>query len=84
VGREHAVGIATRYGLDCPGIEFRWGVRFSAPVQTDPGAHPTSYTMITVSFLGVERPRRGVDHSPTSSPEVKEIVDLFLYSPSGT
>ena len=25
-------GIATRYGLDRPGIECRWGARFSAPV----------------------------------------------------
>jgi hypothetical protein len=25
VGRDSAVGIATRYELDGPGIEFRWG-----------------------------------------------------------
>ena len=25
VGRDSAVGIATRYGLDGPGIESRWG-----------------------------------------------------------
>jgi hypothetical protein len=24
------------------GIESRWGARFSAPVQTGPGAHPAS------------------------------------------
>ena len=30
--RHSSVGIATRYGLDGPGIESRWGVRFSAPV----------------------------------------------------
>ena len=45
-------GTATRYGLDGPGAEFRWGARFSAPVQTGPGAHPASYTMGTGSFLG--------------------------------
>jgi hypothetical protein len=28
------------------------GARFSAPIQTDPGAHPAPYTMGTVSFLG--------------------------------
>jgi hypothetical protein len=28
------------------------GERFSAPVQTDPGAHPPSYTMGTESFPG--------------------------------
>ena len=35
---------ATRYGLDGPGIEFRWGARFSSPVQTGPGTHPASCT----------------------------------------
>ena len=34
VGRDSSVGIATCYGLDVPGIESRWGARFSAPVQT--------------------------------------------------
>ena len=42
MGRDSAVGIVTRYGLDGPGIESRWGERFSAPVQTGPGAHPAS------------------------------------------
>ena len=28
VGRDSSVGIATRYGLDGPGIEFRWGRGF--------------------------------------------------------
>jgi hypothetical protein len=45
VDRDSVVGIATRYGLDGPGIESRWGVRFSATVQTGPGAHPVSYKM---------------------------------------
>ena len=46
-GQGRSVGIATRYWLDCPGIESRWGARFSAPVQTGPGAHLASYTMGT-------------------------------------
>jgi len=45
-------------------------------------AHPASYTMGTVSFPGVKLPGRGVDHPPTSSTEVKERVELYLYSPS--
>jgi hypothetical protein len=51
-GPGSSVGIATGYGLDGPGIESRWGARFSAPVQTGPGAHPASYTMGTGSFPG--------------------------------
>ena len=70
-------------GLDGPGIESRWGARFSASVQTGPGAHPTSYTMGTGSFPGVKRPESGVDHPPLSSAEVKERVELYLYSPFG-
>ena len=38
------IGIATGYGLDGPGIESRWGARFSAPVQTGLGAHPAFQT----------------------------------------
>ena len=34
VDHDSSVGIATAYGLDGPGIESRWGARFSAPVQT--------------------------------------------------
>ena len=37
-----------------------------------------------VSFSGVKRRGRGVDHPPPSSAEVKERVDLYLYSPSGS
>jgi hypothetical protein len=66
-----------------PGIELRWGARFSAPVQTGPGAHPASCTMGTGSFPGVKRPGRGADHPPPFSAEVEGRVELFLYSPSG-
>jgi hypothetical protein len=66
MGRDSSVGIATRYGLDGPGIECR------APVQTGPGAHPASCTMDIESFLG-----RAVDHPHPSSAEVKEKVELY-------
>ena len=51
------IGITTGYGLDGPGIESRWGARFSAPVQTGPGTHPASYTMGTGSFPGLKSGR---------------------------
>ena len=62
MGRDCVVGIAIRYGLDVPGIESRWGSRFSAPVQFGPGAHPACCRMGTGSFPRVKRPGRDVDH----------------------
>jgi hypothetical protein len=72
VGRDSSVGIAICHGLDSPGIESRWGARFSAPIQAGPGAHPSSYRMSTGSFLGVKWPGRGSDRPPPSSAEVKK------------
>ena len=72
------IGAATCYGPECPGIESWWGARYSAVVQTGPGAHPPSYTMGTGSFPGVKRPGRGVDHPPHSIVDVKERVELYL------
>jgi hypothetical protein len=60
------------------------GARFSAPVQTGPGAHPASCTTGTGSFPGVKS-GRGVKlthHSPSSAVG-HWIVKLYLYSPYG-
>jgi len=56
------------------------GKRFSASIQTGPGAHPT---IGNGAFLGVKRPGLSVDHPPPSSAKIKEEVELFIYSPSG-
>jgi len=62
-----SVGIGTGYGLHGPGIESRWEARFSAPVQTGPGAHTASCTMATGSFPGVKS-GRGVTLTPHPLP----------------
>jgi len=62
-GPGSVVGVATGYGLDGPGIESRWGARFSAPVQTGRGALPASCTMGIGSFPGVKN-CRGVTLTP--------------------
>ena len=46
------------------GYRIPAGGRFSAPVQTGPGAHPPSYTMGTRYLRGVKGPGRGADHPP--------------------
>jgi hypothetical protein len=81
--RDSLVCIATRHVLGGPGIESRWGARFSAPIHTGIGAHPVSCTVSTGSFLRVKRPGRGVYHQTPSSAEVKEKVELWLSSRSG-
>jgi hypothetical protein len=83
MGRDSSVGIATCYGLDGPGDRSPVEARFSSPVHTGPGSHPASYTMGTGSVLGVKRPGRGVNHPPPPSAEVKERVELYLFSPFG-
>ena len=62
-GPGSSVGMATGYEPDGPRIESRWGARFSAPVQSGPGAHPASCTMGTGSFPGVKS-GRGVTLTP--------------------
>jgi hypothetical protein len=86
--RDSSVGIALAYGLN--GRDTR--VRFSAGagnfsfhhrVQNGSGAHPASYLMGTRgSSLGVKLPGREADHSPPSTAEVKECVELYLHSPN--
>jgi hypothetical protein len=49
-GPGSVVGIATGYGMD----RIPVGARFSAAVQTGPGAHPASCTLGTESFLGIK------------------------------
>jgi hypothetical protein len=55
------------------------GARFSAPVQTGPGAHPASCTMGTGSTTGVES-GRGVTLTPhiLLVPRSKNRVALYL------
>ena len=76
-GRDSSVGIATRYGLDGPGIQSHSGTRSSRP------AHPASYTMVTGSFPGVKRLRHGFEHPPPSSAKFEGRTELYFCSPSG-
>ena len=81
-GPGRVLGIATGYELDGPGIESQYETRFSSPVQTGPGARPTSCGYRAFPG-GKERPGRDADHSPPSSAVGHERVELYLYSPYG-
>ena len=80
IGRDSSVGIATRYGLDGPGVESRRGEIFRTHPDRPWGPPSLLYNGYRVSFPGVMRPGRGVEHL---SAEVKERVEIYLYSPSG-
>ena len=81
MGRDSSVGRATRYGLDS-WIESRWGQNFPHPSSPalEPIQPPIKWVPVFPGFK--ERPERDVDHPPASSDEVKERVELYLYSPS--
>jgi len=59
------------------------GARYFVPVQTGPGTYPASSTIRTGFSPGIKRPELGLYHPPASSAEVKERVELYVYSPSG-
>jgi hypothetical protein len=69
VGRDSSVGIATRYRPDDSGIESRWLRDLPHPFRQALGPiQPLIHSLTTY---------------PPSGAEVKEIVELYLYSHSG-
>jgi hypothetical protein len=86
--RDSSVGIGLSYGLDDRGSRVRFPVEagnfyLHHRVKNGSGDHPPSYPMGTRgSSPEVKRPGRETDHSPPSSTEVKEWVELYLHSPN--
>jgi hypothetical protein len=75
VCRNSSVGIVTRYGLDSMGDRnpVGGGATFFSLVQIDFGDPPIFlYNTNRVSFLGVKRPDRDVDHAPHIAPRLKK------------
>ena len=81
VGRDNSVSIATRYGLDCPGIEFRWGRDFSHPSRPALGTTQPPIQWVLV-FPGFKTAGAWCWPLTTYSAEVKERVGQYIYSPS--
>jgi len=58
--RDSAVGIATRYRLDGPGIEFRWGRDFPHPSRLALGPAQPSMQWVPGLCRGVKPPGRAM------------------------
>jgi len=82
VGWDSSVGIATCYRLDGPGIESCRGGGQIFRTRPD---RPTQPPMQWVLGFFPRGKAAGAwyYHPPPSSAEVKERVELYLYSPSG-
>jgi hypothetical protein len=82
MGLGSSVCVATRYRLDGPGSNPGGGEIFRTLPDRSWGPPSLLHNGYRV-FPGGKRPEHGLDHPPPSTAEVKERVELYLYSPSG-
>jgi hypothetical protein len=81
VDRDSSDGIATRYGLDGSGIEFRWGRDIPHPSRPSLGPTQPPIQWETGLFPGIKRAGAWSWPPTPSNAEVKERVQLYFYSP---
>ena len=82
MGQDNVVGKATRCGLDDLTVESLCRAKFSAPVLSRP-RNARSLPYDGYQFIPeVKAAGPGVNQPPPSSADVKEIAQLYLYSPS--
>jgi hypothetical protein len=79
-GRDSSVDIATRYGLDGTRIESRWRQDFQHLSRPTLGPTQPPVQWKLDHSRGIKQPGRSVENPLPSSAEVKERVDLYLYS----
>ena len=80
VGRDGSVSIATRKGLEGPGIEHLWGEQIFGTLPDRLGVPPSLFhNGHRISSTGLERPGR-VEFHPSSA-KLKERLELIFYSP---
>jgi hypothetical protein len=75
--------IATRYGLEVPEIESRWGRDFPHPSRLALGPNQPPILMIGSLTWGVKRPGRGVAHPPNLATRLKKGNSYTSTTPLG-
>ena len=82
MGRDIVVRIVTRYGLDSPGIQSQWRRDFRNLPYRRWGPTRLQYIWYRV-FSGIKAEETWRWPIATSRAEVKEILELCIFSPSG-
>jgi hypothetical protein len=82
-GQDSSVVIVTHYRLDGLGSNPGGGKIFRTCTDRPWGLLSLLHNGYRV-FPGGKQAGHGIDHPPPSSTEVKERVELYLYSPSGS
>ena len=77
LGPGSVAGIANAYGLDGPGIEFRWGRDFPHPSRPAVRSTQPPVNGYRVFPRGKVRSEHDADPSPASTAEVKNRVELY-------
>ena len=83
-GRGSAFGIATHHELDGPEIKYRLGGDFPHSSRPVLGSTQPSIQWVPSLSFGVKRPGRGVNQQPPIIAEIKERVELYPNSLSGS
>ena len=82
-GRYNVVGVVASYGLDVLGFESRVGQDFPYPSREALGSTQLSVEWVADHFPEVKTAWAWSWPPTPSNAEVKDRVELYLYSPSG-
>jgi hypothetical protein len=86
--RDSSIGMALGYGLGDRGSRVRFPAELGIFLFTTVSRTALGITQPPIQWvpgslsLGVKWPGREADHSPPSSAEVKEYVELYLHFPN--
>ena len=81
--RGSSVGIATRFGLDDPGIETQWGRDFPHASRPALGPNQPPTQLVPGLSQGFSDGGMALTTHLQLAPRLKKRVELYIHSPSG-